>query len=196
MGFNKEVRMRKRKVINAMLTLLMGILMVGCGSKGSPVMSSAPEWVNKGSGAYSGEMGKAFYGVGSASGIRNRSLARSTADQRARTEIARIFNTYVAALMKDYQRSTTAGDFSASSEEQDVTQVIKTFTKMTLSGVQIVDHWRDPSDGTIFSLAVLNLSDFENQLDKMKELDARVREYVRRNAEKAFEELEKEEMKH
>ena len=60
-----------------------------------------PEWVNKGSGAFGGEGKKVFYGVGSASGIRNSSLACSTADQRARAEISRVFETYSASLMKD-----------------------------------------------------------------------------------------------
>ena len=67
-----------------------------------------PEWVNKGSGAFGGEK-KVFYGVGSASGIRNHSLARATADNRARNEISKIFEVYSASLMKDYQASITAG---------------------------------------------------------------------------------------
>ena len=40
---------------------------------GGPVVEY-PEWVNKGSGAFGGEK-KVFYGVGSAGGIRNHSLA-------------------------------------------------------------------------------------------------------------------------
>src|SRR5688572_32955155 len=63
-----------------------------------------PEWVNKGSGAFGGEK-KVMYGVGSASGIRNHSLARTTADNRARAEISKVFETYSASLMKDYMSS-------------------------------------------------------------------------------------------
>src|SRR5210317_2006372 len=100
-----------------------------------------PEWVMKGSGAFGGEAGRVFYGVGSVSGIKNHALARTTADNRARAEIAKIFEVYSASLMKDYMASTTAGDMSASSEEQHVEQAIKTFSAQTLSGVQVVDHW-------------------------------------------------------
>ena len=60
-------------------------------------------------------------------------------------------------IMKDYMASTTAGDMSASSEEQHVEQAIKTFSAQTLSGVQIVDHWYHPVDGTVFALAQLDL---------------------------------------
>jgi len=154
-----------------------------------------PEWVNKGSGAFGGEAGRVFYGVGSVSGIKNRALARTTADNRARAEVAKTFEVYSASLMKDYMASTTAGDMSASSEEQHVEQAIKTFAATTLSGVQIVDHWEHPVDGTIYALAQLDLESFTDNLTKMKELNNKVRDYVRKNAEKAHMDLEKEEAK-
>jgi hypothetical protein len=154
-----------------------------------------PEWVMKGSGAFGGEEGKVFYGVGSASGIKNHALARSTADNRGRAEIAKIFEVYSASLMKDYMASTTAGDMTASSEEQHVEQAIKTFSAVTLSGVQIVDHWFHP-DGTVYALARLDLQSFKDSVDKAKELNEKVRDYVRKNAEKAHMDLEAEEAKH
>lgn len=155
-----------------------------------------PEWVMKGSGAFGGEEGRVFYGVGSVSGIKNHALARTTSDNRARAEIAKIFEVYSASLMKDYMASTTAGDMSASSEEQHVEQAIKTFSATTLSGVQIVNHWYHPVDGTVYALARLDLESFTDNLDKMKELNGKVRDYVRKNAEKVHMDLEKEEEKH
>lgn len=154
-----------------------------------------PEWVMKGSGAFGGEDGRVFYGVGSVTGIKNHALARTTADNRARAEIAKIFEVYSASLMKDYMASTTAGDMKASSEEQHVEQAIKTFSAQTLSGVQVVDHWFHPVDGTVYALARLDLKAFTDNLDKMKELNAQVRDYVRKNAERAHMDLEKEEAK-
>lgn len=160
---------------------------------GGPVVEY-PEWVNRGSGAFGGEK-KVFYGVGSASGIRNHSLARTTAQNRARAEISKTFETYSASLMKDFQESVTAGDFSASSESQMVQQAIKTFSANTLNGVEIVDHWIHPIDGTIFALARLDIAGFHDQLSKAQELSAKVKEAVKRSAEKAFADLEAEETK-
>jgi hypothetical protein len=154
-----------------------------------------PDWVLKGSGAFGGEGDKIFFGVGSVSGIRNHALARTTADNRARAEIAKVFEVYSASLMKDYMASTTAGDMESSSEEQHVEQVVKTFSAQTLSGVQVVDHWFHPVDGTVYSLGRLDLESFTNQLEKMKELNGKVRDYVRKNAERAFMDLEQEEAK-
>ena len=122
-------------------------------------------------------------------------MRRSASDSRARAEIAKTLDTYVAVLNKDYMASTTAGDMSASSEEQHVQQALKTYSQMELSGVSIVDHWMD-NDGTEYALAQLDMESFKNNLDKMKELNARVRDQVRANADKAFDELSSEEAKH
>lgn len=134
-----------------------------------------------------------FYGVGSVDGVRNLSLARSTADNRARAEIQKIFETYTASLMKDYMASTIGGTEGVSSEEQHIEQAVKTFSAGTLSGVIIIDHWRGPECGTIFSLAKLDLENFTKNLKRMKEISSAVRDFVRKNTEKTFDELSKEE---
>ena len=78
----------------------------------------APSWVKQGSGLRSSAKGKVFYGVGSAGGIRNPALLRTTADNRARSELTKIFQVFSASLMKDYM---------ASDGQQNVEQAIKTF---------------------------------------------------------------------
>ena len=119
--------------------------MVGCAApKASPIASNAPEWVNKGSGSFKdAQGGQVFYGVGIAQGIRNRALQVTAADDRGRAEIAKIMNSYIVVLTKDYMASTTAGDMTKSSEEQHVSQVLKNFAKFTLNGSTPVDHWKD-----------------------------------------------------
>ena len=181
-------------VFAAALTVVMGC----AGSqKASPIASNAPEWVNKGSGAFKDAAGGAvFYGVGIAQGIRNRALAVTASDDRGRAEIAKIMNSYVVVLTKDYMASITAGDMSKSSEEQMVSQTMKNFAKFTLHGAMPVDHWKDPTDGTLFALVKLDMAAVKKSLDESKELDAKVRDYVKANAEKAFDELAAEEAKH
>ena len=100
----------------------------------------------------------------------------------------------MAVLNKDYMASTTAGDMSQSSEEQHVQQALKTYSQMELSGVQIIDHWVD-TDGTEYALAQLDMDTFKANLEKMKELSAQVRDAVRANADRAFDELAAEEAK-
>ncbi len=110
--------------------------------------------------------------------------------------MARIFETYTAALMKDYAASTMAGDPKETSEEQHVEQTIKTFTKAELAGVEIIDHWKDPESEELFSLARMDLSTFEEYLKKGGDLSEAVRQSIVERAEKAFADLAEEEAKH
>jgi hypothetical protein len=162
------------------------MLFNGCASK-EP--KEGPEWVWKGSGAFDDDAGKVFYGVGAASGIKNAAMLRTTADNRARAEVAKVLESYVAVLSKDYMASTTAGDMSASSEEQHVEQALRSFSKTTLHGAEVVDHWKDPEDGSLYALCKLDLLAFKGALDDFEELDEKVRDYVRSNADKMHEEL-------
>jgi len=97
--------------------------------------------------------------------------------------------------MKDYMASTTAGDMTASSEEQHVEQAIKTFVAEELSGIEITEYWFHPDGANIYALASLDLEKFSDAMGKMKELSAQVRDYVRKNAERVHMDLEKEEEK-
>ncbi len=183
--------------------LALFFILSGCGGpkgKDHPVTGSQPDgtpkWVHRGSGAFdTDDGGKAFFGVGIASGIKNEALARQTSDDRGRGQLARMFDTYVASMMKDYQRSTTAGDFKSSAEEQDVVAVQKTISEVTLTGVEIRDHWWNPQSGAVYALAVLDMKSMLKSMEQAKELNARIKEYVRRNATKAFRDLDRELLK-
>src|SRR5687767_5059954 len=117
------------KLLNNTVSGLLFALAAACGSSTPPPGSltstpGAPEWVQRGSRVEQGSI----FGVGSANGIKNPSLARTTAQNRGRNEISKILETYSASLMKDFQESVTAGEFQASSESQLVQNAIKTFS--------------------------------------------------------------------
>ncbi len=167
------------------------VLMVGCSST-----PKRPDWIMKGAAAFPKE--KAFYGVGAVSGVRNYPLAVRAADNQARADIAKQFEVYTASLMKQYAASTTAGDLKKSSEEQNIEEATKTFTATSMSGIQIIDHHEETSkDGipTIYALAKLDIEKVKENMEKAKELSSEVRDYVRKNADKSFDALEKEEQK-
>ena len=183
----------------SLIVFLVGLgLVAGCAPKVPPA-AQAPAWVTKGSAAFNDNGVRVFYGVGSVSGVKNKSLARTAAENRARAEVGKIFETYTASLMRDYMASTTGGAEvnakSATSEEQHIEQAVKTFSATTLNGVIIIDHWVDPSDGTVYALVKLDMDGFKNSIDKAKELNSEVRDFVRKNADKAFDRLETEEKK-
>jgi phenylalanyl-tRNA synthetase beta subunit len=136
---------------------------------------------------------QAFYGVGAVIGIKNEPLAWDTAENRARAEIAKTFQTYTAYLMRDYAAATGTNEFSNTTEEQNVERAIKTFAAVTLSGVRPVDRYKDEKTGTYYVLAKLDLKDVKRKLDEMTDLSPAVRDFVRKNAERLFDQLEREE---
>ena len=180
--------------------ILLLAMIGGCTSTPEPTRTTLgeyepPEWVMKSSGAFEDSNGKAFYGVGSASGINNYSLQRTAADDRARNDLAKVFEFYTKSLTKDYMAHTMAGDPNTSSEEQNIEVAIKTITSATLTGVLIIDHWEHPGKNVLFSLARLDLVSFKKNLDQHKELSKEVREAIKERADKLHEELEQEVLK-
>jgi len=147
----------------------------------------SPAWVNRGSGAFN-DGSRVFYGVGVVSGIRNVALARSSAETRARAEVGTALNTFISSLMRDYQSSIS--DIQRSEEQQMVEQTIRQFTDVNLSGVRITDHWQDPSNGTLYALARWDIEQASQSLEQMNQLNTRVRDYIRANAERAFDRLD------
>ena len=116
-----------------------------------------PEWVNKGSGAFGGEK-KVFYGVGSASGIRNQSLARSTNSGAA----WRLMSTGRISIARSQPGGRT------SMEERSTLRVSETCTRpfnpcasrtfttarlMAMSGDDLIEIWILPATVMINSAA-------------------------------------------
>lgn len=151
----------------------------------------SPRWVQKASGAYNGKYGKAFYGVGIVEGIRSESLARKTAGNRARGEIAALFKVYVATMMQDYQRDTSASgpEGGGSVQEQDIVSTQRTISEVTLHGVEIRDYWADPEKPALYALAVLELNKVVPAVSRGTLSPAAV-EHVRGNAARAFDQMD------
>ena len=158
----------------------------------------APKWALVGGGAFTDSEGKAFYGVGSATGIKNYSLQRQIADDRARADLAKVFEYYVETLTKDYQAHTTAGSFATSSEEQNAEAAVKVVVSSTLRGVTIIDHFEIPARRELISLARLDYDAFKQnvtQAEEFKQLPQKVREDIKDRADALHEEMEEESRK-
>ena len=157
-----------------------------------------PKWVISGGGAFTDKEGKAFYGVGSATGIKNFSLQRQIADDRARADLAKVFEFYTQSLTKDYQAHTTVGNFDDSSEEQNSENAVKVIVANTLRGVIIIDHFEIPARRELLSLARLDYDAFKNNLgraEEFKQLPSKVREDIKERADALHKELEQDSKK-
>ena len=171
-------------------TWILCFAVMGLISCGGP-----PNWVKDGSGVLNEDGSSSIYGVGSVVGVKNEPLAWEAAENRSRADLARTFQTYTAYLMQDYAANTTAGDFSKTSEEQNIERAIKTFTAVELNGVRPIDRYKEEDTGAYYVLTKLSFSEMQDALQQAKELNQEVKEYVKKNAERVFKKLEKEEAK-
>jgi len=183
--------MKSRLLLTLALLSLLALLSVYCG--GAKQMTpqqepNRPGWVEKGGGFFEGDKGKAFYGLGAISGMKNVSLRRTASETQARADLARVFKTHISNLVKVYQREVSDIDKSAS--EALAQEATKAFTSMDLSGVQIIDRYYSPAEETQYSLAVLDIAGFTNQLKNINDLSDAIRDKIISNAEKAFTDLD------
>lgn len=178
----------------AKFIVLFATLSCGAGmvSGGNPMLpDNAPDWVVRGGGAFN-DGDRSFYGVGAVTGVRNIGLARDAAANRARSDLATSIDVFIRALYKDYQAAISDLNADASAEEQLIEQAIKSYTEATLSGTRIVEYWADDRGGTLYAVAELDFESAEQQFNKLSQLNQQAREYIRRNAERMFDELESE----
>lgn len=202
-------RTHRVTTLGVALVLVMGGL-AGCESvpdpeemggtrRAEPIQDAGgPEWITQPGAALNGEK-HVFYGVGNAAGIQNPALRRKTAEAAGRRALAENFQVYVAGLNKQYLAETTAGDMERASVEQHVEDVMKQVTDATLVGTRVMEYWERPDQNDAYALVRLDLDEFLEAMEKygaatneFKELDASMREFIRENARKAHEELNKE----
>jgi len=151
-----------------------------------------PEWVTRCSGAFKDAGKDAFYGCGSASSILMVSLLQQTADSRARDDLAKTLDTYVASFFKDYMSSsaiksqTDKTGLTELEEKQFVSSISKNITEVTLYGAMIVDRWKAP-DGTLWSLCKVS---FDNVAETMKKQMKERSKEVKLEADDAVKELD------
>ncbi|MFH1824211.1 MAG: hypothetical protein ABH873_03180 [Candidatus Firestonebacteria bacterium] len=174
------------KSIKLLCVLCFVLGIVGCGTvPQKPSAAVKPDWVVKGSGALTKDNDRIFYGVGQASAsLKDPALRSETAENLARADLQKTFDTYTAYIMKNY----------SSQDGQQVERACKTFVAGHLSGVQIIDHYTDEA-GTIYALAELNLDKFKKAMDLAKDLSDTSKDYIKKQADSLFDELSKEEGK-
>lgn len=138
---------------------------VGCGKK-------APDWVQKGAGAFDDKT--KLYGVGAAGITPDEFLTRRKCDMRARTELARVLNTYIASLMTDFvEHNKDYFNQDAEGLDEFNSYVAKEVSEATLVGSQVIDRYVDDDKKVMYCLAVL---DVDNVINNIKE---KIRQAVR-----------------
>ena len=168
------------------------LVLAACGGSKTVVESDlgikgAPDWVNKGTQAVNDKDGRLFHGVGSAPSLGDDALQRSTADDRARAEVARMLSTYIDAVSNDY--SASAGTGTNASADQSVSRQIKAVTKQNLAGSKIIGRWKDSRTSMVYSISELDLKSVKTTLEGANGMNDDVKRYIGRNAENIFDKV-------
>ena len=124
-------------------TLVVGFVLTACSS-------TQPEWVDQPSEQYS--LQRYLSAVGEADD-------RSTADDRALANLAKIFEVTVSDHSMDFSQARVSTDQSglAASNVQSASRYVSTEAKQVLEGAQLVESWHG-QEGKTYSLAVLEKS--------------------------------------
>ncbi len=166
---------------------------VGCGGPEKPKdalqaeVAGLPKWA-LGNCQEALKNESAICGSGSVQGMSNVGLARTAAEGRARTELARSLQVRVKSMLKDYQAATHGGGAEATASEQHIEDTSKQVTDLTLSGSRIEDTFISDT-GTFWALVVLDAEAFKAALDS-KQLDEGTRRAILERADKSFRALD------
>lgn len=152
-------------------------------------VKSAPDWVNEGNQALKDKNGRFFHGTGSAPRMSDVSLQRSTADNRARAEVAQIFSSYMSVLASDYS-SSLSGD-NESINEQAISRTVENATQLNLVGVEIIARWKDKKTGVLYSLAELDMKKFKTVTSAAEKMNVGFKAFVSDNADNIFDSMSK-----
>ncbi len=179
--------------LNRIFLITLTVLVSACASKtmveSDLDIAGAPDWVNKGTQFLNDKGGRLFHGVGEAPKIGSKSLQKSTADNRARTEVARIFSSYMDAISTDYTAASSSGGSGMS--EQALSQQIKAVTKVNLSGAKIIARWKDKKTNIIYSLAELDHEKVKSTINTNKSMNADLKRYISENGANIFDKMQK-----
>ncbi len=129
--------------MNFTATLVLGFVLTACSS-------TQPEWVDKPAEQYPQQ--RYLSAVGEADD-------RSTADDRALANLAKIFEVAISDRSMDFSQARVSADQSGltTSNVQSASRYVSTEAKQVLEGAQLVESWQG-QEGKTYSLAVLEKS--------------------------------------
>ncbi len=167
------------------------VLIAGCSGKTNVEsdlnIKGAPDWVNEGTQMLNDKGGRLFHGVGSAPSMGDRSLQRSTADERARAEIARVLNSFLQTASNDYSAMASSGGETVN--QQSISRQIENFTQINLTGAKIIGRWSDKRTGELWSIAELDMKRMKDTLEKAEQMSPGLREFLSSKGDSVFDQM-------
>jgi LPP20 lipoprotein len=148
------------------------LLLSGCASQ-----PTAPDWISGDSAQYK----SAQYLIG-----RGQAPTQEEAKDRARADVAKIFQVAVVVSSDDVQRSKSDPTGVAQYEAQ-ASRHISTRTDQIIRGIQIAELWQDPATKNYYALAILQrlqtAASLRQQISQLDEVTGNHIEQSRKNSD-------------
>jgi len=154
------------RISSSMLLAAAFLLLGGCASEPK---HGQPDWVSGDSATYK----SAQYLLG-----RGQASTQDDAKDRARADLAKIFQVAVVASSEDIQQFQTGGAEGGQYEGKS-SRSIATRTEQIVSGIQIAELWQDPATRDFHALAILpRLQTAASLRQQIGQLDGATNDYV------------------
>ncbi len=181
--------MALKRLKHIVIFSIFGALLSACGGptkiESDLGIKGAPDWVNEGTQAVSDKKGRLIQGVGSAPNLGDESLQRSTADNRARAEIARVLSSYMDVVTNDYLASAANGADGVSADAS-IQQQINGISRTVLNGSKIIGRWKDRRTDTVYSFAELDMKKIQEIVTVTEAMNQGLKEYLQNRGDAVF----------
>ncbi len=152
-------------------------------------IKDAPNWVNDGT-IYTTVQGERyFYGVGSSPVVGDPDLQKAISKSRATSEAKRILTAWLDALAADYLKSKAAKSNHADSAA--VQNQLKSFANAMKERLNLAARWKDPRTGSLYSLALLDMTTMKSAAAESQLLDEAIREHIQKHGSKLFDRVKR-----
>ena len=183
--------MQRYRGLQWLVLLMLVVALAACSGKTKVEsdlrIKGAPDWINEGTNILNDKGGRLFHGVGSSPAMGDDSLQRTTADGRARAEVARVLSSYMDVLSKDYIGSAQSGDEQMT--EQSVSRQINALTKVNLTGAKIIGRWKDKRTNMVYSLAELDMKQVKKTMANVDGMNQGLRDYINAKGDNIFDSM-------
>ena len=177
-----------KNIVTIAILLLLSTALFGCATPQKRA-EQRPQGTMQGDGLFIAP-GSVLYGVGIAPAVKKESLSYSTASNRARAVLVKFVADFGKTMLNTRKEDARKHAMMRSAEEHDG----QTYVNMNYAckralfgaGMQMVDLWADPNDGTFYALARVEFGTFLDALHKDREYSRRDHEYFAKNADRVF----------
>lgn len=145
----------------------------------------APEWTTLTSGVYKESKGKAvFYGLGKVEKREWISDRKMLSEDRARNELAKVFDSYIKRLAKEVTGSKLSNSVTGVHRDR-LGSSLDERTATILMEAEITQYWSNKNNGKVYSMAQLDLNRLTDKLDSIKSISPEDRSFLKESIVRA-----------